>query len=430
VQPADLAIVHASELVTCRAPARGAIGTDLQHLEIITDGAVAVRDGRVVDVAPTADLLRRWAVVRVLDAHGRVVSPGLVDSHSHLVYAGSRHAEYESIVTGNEEASTRLGGGIRYTVGQTRRASSAELEAQAREDLGVMLAHGTTTLEAKSGYGLDRDTELRLLAILKGLRHTVDVVPTYLAAHVPPNASDRARGAYVQVVLDTLPAARAFADYCDVTCDPVAFTSSECRRIAEEATRLGYRLRVHADQTGYAGGAELAADLGAASADHLDYVSETGIAALAAAGTTGVLVPGVTFHMMETMAGVRNGAVTGPVKPFLAQKVHRMIERGVRLAIATDYNPGSSPTPSLQMAMQLAARIYRLSYAAVWHMSTINAAHALDRGDDRGSIEIGKRADLVIWDVPEHGMVINTFGVNLVDRVIKDGTVVVGRTEQ
>ena len=424
---ADLVILHASELVTCRTDPGGARGEGLDRLEVIPNGAVAVRDGRLVDVATSRDIEKRWHAEQAIDAAGGVVSPGLVDAHSHLVYAGSRHEEYESIVTGDETATQRLGPGIRYTVRMTRRAAATALRSQALRDLDVMLAHGTTTVEAKSGYGLDREVELRLLRLLKGLHHAVDVLPTYLAAHIPPDGGAEARRAYIELVLDTLSVARRYADYCDVTCDPVGFTAEECRRIADEAIRLGYRLRVHADQTGYAGGAELAAGYDAVSADHLDFVSRAGMAGLAAARTTGVLVPGVNFHMMDTMTGVRGGEVTEPTKPFLPQTVHRMIECGVRLAVATDYNPGSSPTLSMQMAMQLAARLYRLSYAAVWHMSTINAAHAVDRAADRGSIEIGKRADLVIWDVPHHGMVINRFGTNLVRSVVKDGAVVVKR---
>ncbi len=425
----DLLVVQASELVTCRTGPKGAVGGDLEDLEVIWDGAVAVDGGRIVEVGTSAEMSRRYQAREVLDAEGRVVSPGLVDPHSHLVHGGSRHEEYQGMVTGR--AGGKPGGGIHYTVSITRRTGSGKLRSGALRDLEIMLCHGTTTLEAKSGYGLDRETELRLLTVLAGLRHPVEVVPTYLAAHVAPLEEELSRAGYVGLVMEVLEEARHFAEYCDVFCDPVGFSQEECLRIATRAKELGLGLRVHADQTGWAGGAELAARLGATSADHLDHVSEEGIRALAQSGTVGVLLPGANFHLMELTPGLEGGHSVPPPKAFLLERVQRMIEAGVRLALSTDYNPGSSPTPSMQMVMQLAARLYRLSYAAIWHMSTINAAHALGRGGDRGSLEPGKRADILIWTVPEHGLAINRFGVNQVSMVLKNGRVVVrdGRPE-
>ncbi len=421
----DLLIMHASELVTCRAGPKGAVGRDLERLNIVTDGAVAIDRGRIVAVDPTRVLRRAYRARRVIDARGRLVSPGLIDPHSHLVYAGSRHHEYESLITGKTTPGRRLGSGIRYTVGMTRRAPVAALRAQARADLDVMLVHGTTTVEAKTGYGLDRSTELRMLRILKSLQHPVEVVATYLGAHVLPAEYRNRRSAYVALVISMLRDARQYAEYCDVCCDPVGFTVEECFRIGREALTLGFRLKVHADQTGPAKGAELAARCGATSADHLDYISARGIRAMARRGTVGVLLPGVTYHMMEMTPMVEGGRLRRASKPFMPLAVRRMIEGGMRLALSADYNPGTSPTQSMQVVMQLAARLYRLSYGEIWLMSTINAAHALDRGRDRGSLEAGKRADLVLWRVPEHGMVINRFGVNLVHTVVKDGRVVV-----
>lgn len=421
----DLLIVGAGELVTCRTGAEGAIGAALQDLEVIVDGAVAVDGGRIVDVGSSSALRQRHRDAReLIDAQGMLVSPGLMDCHSHLLYAGSRHEEYETLVTGRSDPGKRLGGGIRYTVSRTREASAAALHQQAMNDLDIMLAHGTTTLEAKTGYGLDRETELRLLRIQHSLRHDVDIVSTYLGAHVPPAEYRDRPGEYVDLVIRTLPEARPLAEYCDVCCDPVGFTADECARIGEAALALGFKLKVHADQTGYAGGAELAARYGATSADHLDYISPAGIHAMAAAGTVGVLLPSVTFHMMEMISKVNDGRLEPAAKPFMPQVVRRMVDGGMRLAISADYNPGSSPSQSMQMAMQTAARLYRLGYAEIWHMSTINAALAVDRADDRGSLEVGKRADLVIWRVPSHGMVINRFGVNLAATVVKDGRVV------
>jgi len=420
----DLLITGASEVVTSRTGARGAVGAALRELDIIGDGAVAIDHGRIVDVGPTRALWRRHRARRTVDARGKLVTPGLVDCHSHLVFAGSRHVEYEQLVTGEAVPGKKLEGGIRYTVTRTRDASDAALTAQARRDLDLMLEHGTTTVEVKTGYGLDRDTELRMLRIIQRLRkHAIDVVPTYLGAHVLPAEYADRRDAYVQLVIDTLPAARKWAEYCDVWCDTIAFTAAETERIATAARALGYRLRLHADQVGDAGGAELAARLGASSADHLDNVSDAGIDALARTGVVGVLLPSVTYHMMEMTPKVENGALVPAAKAFWPALVRTMIERGMRLALSADYNPGTSPTVSMQAVMQLAARLYRLGYAEIWHMATINAAHALDRGADRGSLEVGKRADLVVWRVPEHGMVINRFGANLVDAVVKDGRI-------
>jgi imidazolonepropionase len=208
-------------------------------------------------------------------------------------------------------------------------------------------------------------------------------------------------------------------------CDTIGFTEAECLRMAAAARRLGFKLKLHADQIGPAGGADLAARIGAVSADHLDHISSRGIRAMARGGSVGVLLPGVTYHMLEMIPTIERGRLRPAAKPFWPILARRMVDGGMRLALSTDYNPGTSPTPSMQTVMQAAARLYRLGYAEIWHMSTINAAWAVDRGADRGSLEPGKRADLVIWRVPEHGMVIHRFGVNLVDTVVKDGRVVV-----
>ena len=219
----DLLVTNAAELVTSRTDARGAVGPALRTLDVIANGAVAIDKGRIVDVGPARTLRRRHRARRTLDARGKLVTPGLVDCHSHLVFAGSRHVEYEQLVTGEATPGKRLEGGIRYTVARTRAASAAALGAQARRDLDLMLAHGTTTVEVKTGYGLDRDTELRMLRVIHGLRaHVVDVVPTYMGAHVLPAEYADRREAYVQLVIDTLPAARRWAEYCDVWCDTIA----------------------------------------------------------------------------------------------------------------------------------------------------------------------------------------------------------------
>jgi imidazolonepropionase len=414
----DLLICNAAEVITCRGATDGVSGSALNDLEVIPDGAVAVRGDRIIAVGPTQQLDGRFQARETIDATGRLVSPGLVDPHTHLVYAGSRDEEWERRVGGRPPG---LAGGIRYTVEQTRKASDEALKRQALTDLDTMLAYGTTTVEAKSGYGLDRDTELRLLRIAKALHHPIEVVRSFLGAHVLPDEYSHDRAGYVALVIEMLPEAATLAEYCDIACDPVSFTSDECRAIAAAATRHGMRLRFHADQTGHAGGIQLAAELQASSADHLEHANAADIRALASSRTIGVLLPGVTHHMLEMTPRISNDQLEQAAYPWMPLLARRMVAGGARLALATDYNPGTCPTLSMQTVMQLAARLYRLSYAEIWHMSTINAAASLDRGDDRGSIEPGKRADIVIWRVPRHGMVINRFGTNLVHTVIKNG---------
>jgi len=423
---AELIIENIGELVTCAGPPKGVCGEALQALETIRDGAIAVSDGRILAVGSSAEITRSYVADERINAAGRLVTPGLVDPHSHLVYSGSRHDEWEYKVTGLQ-AATGIQGGIHRSVGWTRAASDEAMNEQALADLDEMAEHGTTTLEAKTGYGLERETELRLLRLTAALKHPVDVIPTFLGAHVPPKEYLEDTDAYVDLVIDMLPEAAALAEYCDVCCDPIGFTRAQCRRIGERARELGLGIRVHSDQTGDAEGGFLAAELGAASADHADYTSDEGFRAMAAAGTAAILFPGVTYHMLEMTPALDGRDIIPAEKPFMPQMARRAIAAGCVVVLSTDYNPGSCPTLSMQATMQAAARLYRLGYAEIWHMSTINAAASLGRGHDRGSLEPGKRADIVIWRVPEHGMVIHRFGTNLVDEVFIEGRRVVKR---
>ena len=422
--PADLLIVNAAELLTCRGAVDGVRGAALQEIDRIEGGALALAGGRIAAVGTSDEIRARYAAPRTIDATGALVSPGFVDPHSHLLYGGSRHEEHEAKIT--QRAPARgMEGGIRFTVRRTREASDAALVAQAMGDLDTMLLHGTTTLEAKTGYGLERDQELRLLGLTAGLRHAVDVVPTFLPLHVLPEAYEGRREAWLDVAEEALGEASRLARYCDISCDPVCFTYDECLRIGRAARALGMGIRVHADQFGDARGAQLAADLAAAGADHLDFASDEGFRAMARSGTVATFLPGVTLHMCEMTPRFAAGGLGEAEKPFMPLVVRRAIEAGATVALSTDYNPGSCPTPSMQMVMALAARLFRLGYAEIWQMCTLNAARALDLSADRGSLEVGKRADIVIWKVPQHGMVINRFGVNLVDTVIAQGNIVV-----
>jgi imidazolonepropionase len=421
---ADLLIVHASELAACAGQPGGIRGADLERLDVIRDGALAIGGGRILAVGSTEQVTRSYAASDIIDATGRLVSPGFVDPHSHLVFGGSRHADYESKVT-QRKPGRALAGGIGLTARATRDTADAELIRRALSDLDAMLAHGTTTLEAKTGYGVSSQEELRLLRLTARLHHTVAIVPTFLPLHVVPEDYTGRRDAWIREITSALPQAARLARYCDVSCDPACFTFDECLNVGEAARSLGMKIRVHADQTGDANGAALAACLAASAADHLDYANPAGLSAMASSGTVATLLPGVALHLCEFTPAIRDGKLGAAEKPFLPLLARSAIEAGAVVALSTDYNPGSCPTVSMQMVMQLAARLFRLSYAEIWNMCTLNAAQALDLAEDRGSLEAGKRADVLLWSVPEHGMVINKFGANLVDTVIAGGQVVV-----
>ncbi|QBI18318.1 imidazolonepropionase [Egibacter rhizosphaerae] len=418
--PVELLVVNAGRLVTARTAPGGARGHALDDLETIPGGAVAVADGRVADVGPTETLRPRYREAAIVDAEGRLVTPGFVDSHVHLAHGGSRHEEYDRRIRGvppPEGAAT----GIPATIAHTAATPDEELRQRALADLDVMLAHGTTTSEAKTGYGGDADGELRLLRLSAGLTHPITLVPTFLGAHaLPPERADD-RDAFVDAVIGAFPAAREHARFFDVFIDPLGFTREESHRLLTAAVAAGFDLKVHADQTADVGGTALAVEHGATSVDHLDHADADAIAALVAADTVGVLLPGVAHHLGE-LTPDPTGHVT---KPHLPEQVRRLVTAGARLALSTDYNPGTSPTRSMQTVLELAVRLFRLSAAAAWHMATINGAHALGVADERGSLEPGKAADLVVWDAEHPAAVTNRFGTNLVAEVLKDGRRVV-----
>lgn len=417
----DLVVAHASELLTARTPSGRPAGADLDHLEVVRDGAVAVTDGRVTAVGTTEEVLRAHRAREVVDASGRLVTPGFVDSHVHLVHGGSRHTEHERRVRGLDPLSGPRG--IAATIAHTAAASDDELRDRALADLDVMIAHGTTTAEAKTGYGGGADGELRLLEISASLDHPVTVVPTFLGAHAIPPERAADRDGFIDEIVAALPEARTHAAFVDVFCDPLGVTPEEAERVLAAAADLDLPRKVHADQHADVGATALAARYRATSADHADYASAEAIAAVADVGTVGVLLPGVAHHLAELTPAL-DGEVA---KPHLPAQVRRLTDAGVTLALSTDYNPGTSPTRSQQTVLELALRLYRLPVAASWLMATLGGAHALGVADHRGSLEPGKVADLVIWQVPEHGMVAGGFGTNLVAQVFKDGVRTVHR---
>lgn len=430
-----LLVVGAAEIDTLGGGPRMGSAQGEVDRRLATDGddpAVASWAGRIVGVASRADLERRIAgegyalhQFAVLDASGGTVTPGLVDPHTHLLFAGSREDELELRQRGAGYLEIlAAGGGILSTVAATRAASADDLATHGRRWLDEMLGHGVTTVEAKSGYGLDLPTELRLLEVAHqlGTEGPVDIVPTWLGAHaVPPELRDRpnATEAYVRLLLDEqLPgvAAQGRAVAADVFCEEGVFDTDQSRRILEAAAGYGLRPRLHADELAPSGGAELAAEIGASSADHLATPSEAGIDALASAAADGrpvvaTLLPATTWFLMKDHHA--------PARTF--------IDRGVPVAIGTDFNPGTSPTPSLPLAMTAACVNLRMAPDEVLAAVTINAALALGLADEIGSLEAGKRADLVIWNVPTARQIPYWPAADLVRTVIKNGRVVLDR---
>ncbi|HEX4822775.1 MAG TPA: imidazolonepropionase [Candidatus Polarisedimenticolaceae bacterium] len=414
---ADLAVVGISELATPEGNS-ARIGPDLGRIRTVRDAAVACRDGRIVFAGPEREFrqaVKLSPAARTVDARGGTVLPGFVDAHTHLPFAGWRESEFNERLSGAtyEEIAAR-GGGILKTVAATRAASLGDLTSLVRARLDAMLELGTTLVEAKSGYGLSFEAEIKQLEAIQGgaQGHPVDVVPTFLGAHTVPleHRGDRAR--YIDaVVREMLPevAKRGLAAYADAFVDARAFSIGEARRILGAAREAGLGVRVHADQLADDGAAQLAAELGAASADHLEYVSEAGVAALARAGTVAVLLPGARFFLMQE------------AKP----PVRRLIEAGVPVAVATDFNPGTCPSEAMGTVLELACLTLRLSIDEAIAAATLNAAAALGKAGETGSIEPGKRADLVVHAVPGRYHLIYRFGVRRVRTVIASGRVVV-----
>ncbi len=417
---ADFLLLDAGQMVTVAGnsdhPKRG---EELKEIGVITDGAVAARDGVIVAVGTTAELQQSVELIKgavCIDACGKVVLPGLVDPHTHVIFAGSREHELEMKIKGVPYLEIlAAGGGILDTVRSTRAASREELVRVGKKYLYQMLAQGTTTAEAKSGYGLTVEDEVKMLEAVQELQdsHPMDLVPTFLGAHaIPDEYKDNPDGFVDLVIEEMLPVIRekGLAEFCDVFCEQGVFSVEQSRRILVKAKEMGFKLKIHADEMIPLGGAELAAELEATSADHLMVVSDQGIKMLAAAPTVAVLLPATTFCVM--------GEGYAPAR--------RMIEQGVAVALSSDFNPGSSPVNSLQIVMGIACRQLKMTPAEVISAVTINAAHAIGRAASVGSIEVGKKADMVIFDAKDYRYLMYRFGTNLVERVIKSGRLVIG----
>jgi len=401
----DLLIKNASELITCKSIGPK-IGDDLNDAGLIKNGSLAINDGKIVTLGDVEENARE-----IIDASDKLVMPGFIDCHTHLIFAGSREDEFARKIKGESYLEIlEKGGGIFSTVAKTREASAKSLFQDGLKRLDRLLEHGTTTVEIKTGYGLSRVSELTMLFAIWRLskEHPISVVSTFLGAHaVAPGVS---HNVYVREVLEMIKefGPQRFAEYCDIFLEQGAFSLKDAEKILRKAIDCGLKIKLHAGEFSDMGGAELGAEMGAVSIDHLDYISERGMELMAENKTIGVLLPGVPFHLMS----------------FHYAPARKMIEAGVPIALATDFNPGSCPTLSMQMIIALACRFMKLTPAEAINAATINAAYALNRGNKIGSIEVGKQADIIILNVPNHRQLPYWFGMNLVETVIKNGKIV------
>ena len=350
---------------------------------------------------------------QVIDAEGKLVTPGLVDGHTHLVFGGYRQHELAMKIAGAGYLDIlRAGGGILDTVRKTRDASEEELYEKSAAFLDEMLGFGITTCEVKSGYGLTKESELKMLRVINALKekHTMDVVPTFMGAHAIPPEYEGKGDEYIDFMCNELiPEVKeqGLAEFCDIFCEEAVFDAAQSRKYMQAAREAGFDLKIHADEIEAIGGTELAGEMEATSAEHLIAIKESGMDALAAGGTTAMCLPATSFYL---------GATYAPAK--------KMVEKGIPVAIASDFNPGSCPSLNLQLAMNLGCLKYRLKPEEVLTAVTINPACAINRGDVVGTIEPGKQADMVIWNAPDFEMVCYRFGSNLAERVIKKGELV------
>ena len=407
-------IKNASELVTCSG-FKPKHGSEMGDLHVINDGAVVVEDGIIKAVGTTKEILGRFreADFDVIDAEGKAVLPGFVDSHTHFIFGGYRAEEFSWRLRGDKYMDImKRGGGIASSVKSTREASKQQLMEAGFKRLNSMLSFGVTTVEGKSGYGLDFETEMKQLEAMKELNelHPVDVIRTFMGAHaVPAEYSGRADD-YIDFIIESvLPyvADNKLAEFCDVFCEDNVFSVDQSRKLLSKAKEMGLSLKIHADEIVQLGGADLAAELGAVSADHLLQASEVGIEAMANSSVISTLLPCTAFSLRESYA-----------------KGREMIDSGCAVALATDFNPGSCFTESTALVFALACIQMNLSIEEAITALTINGAAAVNRADEIGSIDIGKKADIVILEFPSYKFIPYHVGVSTVEKVVKNGKLV------
>lgn len=408
---ADILIRNA-RILTCKSngPKRG---EEMQDLGIIENGFIAVENGKILELGYGDGNEFVDKHIQVEDAKGRVVMPGFVDPHTHLVHYGSRENELEMKLKGVSYIDIlKAGGGILSTVRATRSASFEDLTKKLLKSLDLMLMWGTTTVEAKSGYGLNFVDEVKCLEVLKDAKHHVDIVRTYMGAHAVPEEYKGNTEGYINLMMDKIipyVAENDLAEFIDCFCEEGVFSLEESERILLRGKELGLKIKIHADEIEPMGGAQLAGKLHAASAEHLVAASDEGIEAMKEGGVIPTLLPGTSFYL-------RLGKFA---------RARKMIDMGLPVALATDYNPGTCPTESLQGIMVFASMGMGMTPQEVINAMTINSAHAINRGDVIGSLEKGKKADILIMDAPNENYMIYHFGINHVINVIKDGKFVV-----
>ncbi|MFJ8356061.1 imidazolonepropionase [Bacillus paramycoides] len=412
-------IKHAAQLATLTSEIKGPRSKEfMSELGLIEDGSLWIENGLIQAVGTTKEIEERYTeklhTADVVDASNHLVTPGLVDPHTHAVYGGSREREFEMRLEGATYMDImNAGGGIHATTCMTREATEEELIEQTTYRLDSFLAHGVTTVEGKSGYGMNLETELKQLRVMKKLqeKHAIDIVPTFMGAHAVPPEFKGKEDEFVDYLIDEmLPvvAKEQLAEFNDVFCEKGVFTPEQSDRILEAGKRFGFTPKIHADEIAPYGGAELAAKAGAISAEHLLKASDEGIRAMAKAGTIACLLPATALYLREEAAAGR-----------------KMIDAGVAVAISTDCNPGSSPTTSMPLVMNLACILMRLTPAEALTAATYNAACAINRQEKIGSLEVGKQADIVLWNVKNYQELQYLFGVNHVKSVWKKGVQVV-----
>ncbi|CAN5256405.1 imidazolonepropionase [soil metagenome] len=410
-------IICNAQLITCATTGKAKKGAQMQDLEIVEKGAVVIENGKIAAVGKTADILREFKSDNTIDAGGKVVSPAFVECHTHIVFAGNRFNEFELKIKGAEYLEILAnGGGILSTVRQTREASLAELIEQSRKRLDKLAALGVMTCEVKTGYGLNTETELKMLEAILELdkSHEIDLIPTFLAAHAVPPEFKEKPDEYVELICsEMLPQAKKILDsrystrnyFVDVFCEKNAFDLEQSRKVLETAKSIGFGIKAHVDEFTNLGGTRMAIYLGATSIDHLDAISDDEIKLLAESGTIGVITPTVNFNFGSSeFADAR-----------------KLIDSGCAVALSTDYNPGSAPCPSLPNAMAIACRYQKLLPSETFNAATINAAFAVGLGEKIGSIEIGKQADLLIFATQDYREIAYEFGGNIIEKIIKKG---------
>ncbi|RIW36080.1 imidazolonepropionase [Bacillus salacetis] len=417
-QQYDLLVENIGQLLTMDHGDGPIKGEKMAEAPLLENAALAVKDGKIAWIGTSSEAGDKTAA-KTVDAGGKLVTPGLVDPHTHLVFGGSREHEMALKQQGVPYLEIlKRGGGILSTVKATREAAEEELAKKARFHLDRILSYGVTTMEAKSGYGLEKETELKQLRVVKRLNeeHDIDLVSTFLGAHAIPPEHKENPEAFLQEMLNLLPEIQKeeLAEFVDIFSETGVFTVEQARSFLLKAKEMGFQVKIHADEIDPLGGTEMAVEVGAISGEHLVGASDAGIEMLGKSDTIAVLLPGTCFYLNKDSYA----------------KAREMIGAGASVALSTDFNPGSSPTENLQLIMNLAALKMKMTPEEIWNAVTVNAAHAINRGESAGKLAVGRKADLVLWDVPNYHYVPYHYGVNHVNTVWKAGKAVYGKERE